>query len=194
MSRKFLITVILILFLLPLVSWYYLQSGLEWRRKAQEGMSGTTPFPEGPCFTADGRLFTIDSLGTSVSIVSFQPCGQDDAGQMDVLQVIYDQFKGTDKAKFILLDTCPNQETPSTTSIRKHWYELVCTDSTTLCNTLISDWPADKLFALVDRKGIIRSYYSIETPEEKRILVEHMSLLLPRDRQEKVELKRGEKK
>ena len=58
----------------------------------------------------------------------------------------------------------------------------------------MSLWEKDKIFALVDRKGVIRSYYAINTTDEKRMLVEHMSLLLPRERQEKVELKRGDKK
>jgi hypothetical protein len=56
------------------------------------------------------------------------------------------------------------------------------------------DWEKSKPFALVDRKGVIRSYYGIASDDEKRTLVEHMSLLLPREREEKVELKRGEKK
>lgn len=193
MSRKFLVTIVLILFLLPFVSWYYLQSGLEWRKKAQEVMSGTTPFPSGEYLTSDGRKFNTDSLQQYVSIVSFLPCKGADNGQAEVLDVIYKQFKGTNKAKIIQLDSC-NTTDPSVNQSLRHWYTVTCGDSTGLCKELSSGWPEGKPFALVDRKGIIRSYYAIGTHDEKRILVEHMSLLLPRDRQEKVELKRGEKK
>ena len=56
MSKKFLVTIVLILFLLPFVSWYYLQSGLDWRKDAQAVMNGTNPFPSGACVLADGRI------------------------------------------------------------------------------------------------------------------------------------------
>jgi len=58
MSRKFLITVILILFLLPFVSWYYLQSGLNWRKQAQVIMSGKQPFPEGEWTDQSGKILS----------------------------------------------------------------------------------------------------------------------------------------
>jgi hypothetical protein len=194
MSRKFVITVVLILFLLPFVSWYYLQSGLNWRKKAQEVMSGTTPFPPGEYLLSDGRVFHSDSLVRYVSIVSFVPCQEEDKNTDEVLDVIYKQFKETNKARIIQIDTCSSITGYSAMPGLKNWYVIPCSDSIDLCKTLAADWPKDKLFALVDRKGVIRSYYSISTQDEKRILVEHMSLLLPRDRQEKVELKRGEKK
>jgi len=194
MSRKFVITVVLILFLLPFVSWYYLQSGLNWRKQAQEIMSGTTPFPPGAYQLSDGRVFHADSLVRYVSIISFVACQEGSKNTKEVLDVIYKQFKDTNKARIIQIDTCSSITGPSITPGMKNWYIIPCTDSIDLCKTLTADWPIDKPFALVDRKGIIRSYYSINTQDEKRILVEHMSLLLPRDRQEKVELKRGEKK
>jgi predicted metal-binding protein len=194
MSRKFLVTIVLILFLLPFVSWYYLQSGLEWRKKAQDIMSGTSPFPSGEFLMANGRIFNTDSLEYYVSIVSFVPCSGEDHNQKEVLDVIYKQFKDTNKAKIIQLDSCKtNTPTVGLTGTR-NWYILPCSDSTDLYKALLAEWPEGKPFALVDRKGTIRSYYAIGSHDEKRVLVEHMSLLLPRDRQEKVELKRGEKK
>jgi hypothetical protein len=194
MSRKFLVTIVLILFLLPFVSWYYLQSGLDWRKKAQEVMSGTKPFPSGDYIASDGRKLTADSLENHVSLVCFLPCSPDASGQMEVLNEIYDQFKETNKAIYILLDSCQSSPDTISHSARKNWYVLTCSDSVSLCSSLVADWPQERIFALVDRKGAIRSYYGIATKDEKRILVEHMSLLLPRERQEKVELKRGDKK
>jgi hypothetical protein len=45
---------------------------------------------------------------------------------------------------------------------------------------------------LVDRHAVIRSYYAGQTKDEKKQLVEHMALLIPRERSDKVELKRGQ--
>ena len=194
MSRKFLVTVILILFLLPFVSWYYLQSGLDWRKNAQAVMNGTTPFPTGTCVLADGRKFSADSLEDRVTLVSFISCQTDDQGRKEVLQALYDQFSETNKAAFVLLDSCQAGTGNLPLKQNKNWYVIPCTDSLALCTQVKSLWEKDKMFALVDRKGVIRSYYAIATKNEKRMLVEHMSLLLPRERQEKVELKRGDKK
>lgn len=194
MSRKFIITIVLILFLLPFVSWYYLQSGLDWRKEAQQVMSGTTLFPEGEYKDADGDLFNADSLAYRVSIVSFSSCDESDLERQSVLEDIYNQFKDTQKANYIVLDTCLDAPAEQLMSERDKWYALSCQSAAALCNGLQEEWPSDKVFALVDRNGIIRSYYAISTDDDKRTLVEHMSLLLPRERQEEVELKRGEKK
>ncbi len=194
MSRKFLVTIILILFLLPFVSWYYLQSGLNWRKKAQEIMNGTEVFPVGEYQMADGRKLTPDSLDNHVTLVCFLPCGSQKTEQLEVLDALYEQFKETNKAAYVLLDSCQAVSQLSATRTYKSWFIIPCQDTMDLCRTLKLNWARDKPFALVDRKGVIRSYYGIATADEKRTLVEHMSLLLPRERQEEVELKRGEKK
>lgn len=194
MSRKFLITIVLILFLLPFVSWYYLQSGLDWRKDAQAVMNGTSPFPTGNCELADGRKFSADSLEGRVTLITYLSCEADDKGQKEVLEALYEQFRETGKAAFVLLDSCQAGIGNLPQEPRKNWYVIPCADTVTICSAVKSLWEKDKIFALVDRKGVIRSYYAINTTDERRMLVEHMSLLLPRERQEKVELKRGDKK
>src|SRR6187402_2793625 len=126
MSRKFLVVIVLILFLLPFVSWYYLQSGLDWRRKAQEVMSGTTPFPEGKFLQEDGHYFSTDSMQQYVSIISFIPCQVPDNDLKEVLDVIYKQFKDTNKAKIIQLDSC---QVASGKSGGRNWHVIPCVDS-----------------------------------------------------------------
>ncbi len=193
MPRKLLVTLILILFLLPFVSWYYLNSGLQWRKKAQEIMNGTKPFPVTEYTNAGGKKFSSSLLLDHVSIVSFLPC-KEDGDQMNVLQDIFDQFKETGKANCIVIDSCGSLQEKIPDELNTDWYTIPCHDTTYFCTALAAGWPPEKIFALVDRNGVIRSYYGIQTQDEKRILVEHMALLLPRERQEKVELKRGNKK
>ncbi len=194
MSRKFIITIVLILFLLPFVSWYYLQSGLDWRKTAQDVMNGTTPFPEGEYKDIEGDVFNADSLAYRVSIVSFASCDDSDKDRVKVLEDVYNQFKDTKKANYIVLDSCAASSSEKAINERDKWYHISCDQSGTLCDRLMQDWPFDRTFALIDRNGVIRSYYAIHTEDERRLLVEHMSLLLPRERQEQVELKRGDKK
>lgn len=189
MSRKFLVTAILILFLLPFVSWYYLQSGLKWRKEAQALMSGTQLFPAGQWTDIGGTPFKQDHLKDHVTLVARSACAT--ASDVSILlDQLYDQFKETKKANFFLLDECA--DTPmKDDSLRLNWFVFHCSDSLPPCTELLVNWPEGKSFALVDRDKTIRSYYAASTKDEKRLLLEHMALLLPRERSEKVELKRG---
>jgi hypothetical protein len=113
---------------------------------------------------------------------------------MKTLVQLYDQFKETKKATFILLDECGKDSLSLIDSTKVSWYVFPWDDSTGLCAQLIKNWASGTSHALVDKNQRIRSYYPSVTMDEKRILLEHMALLLPRERSEKVELKRGDRK
>jgi len=189
MKRKFLVTLVVLLLLLPLVSWYYLRSGLAWRKEAQAVMSGTTPFPTVELKDDAGMVIPVAKLQGHVNLVSFVPC-QPDPAWTELVSLLQDQFKDTGKANIILVDSCQGGLLPESIvgSMIQH---VPCGTSPGLCETLGRDWPVGQSFALVDRKLVIRAYYAAGTKEEKRILLEHMALLLPRERTEEVELKRG---
>ena len=191
MSRKFLITVILILFLLPFVSWYYLQSGLNWRKQAQAIMNGKQPFPEGEWIDVSGKKLSSGQLAEHVTIVNLVSCDNIEA-MSGLLDAFYKQFKETKKANFIILNSCLTAPFALKDSLRAGWFVFTCSDSLNPCSLLLPNWPAGKTHALIDRHKIIRSYYNDATTDEKRVLLEHMALLLPRQESEKIELKRGE--
>ena len=189
MSRKLFVTLILILFLLPFVSWYYLRQGLNYRKEAQALMSGTAQVPLGAWMDNRGRQFSSDQFSDRVSLITVVAC---DGSHTEVLDQFYQQFRETGKANFIVLDTC--KTTANTVdSTRINWYVFSNRDSASIINSFLKSWPAGKEHALVDRHQIIRSYYASETTDEKRLMLEHMALLLPRDRSDKVELKRGKR-
>jgi hypothetical protein len=193
MSRKFLITVILILFLLPFVSWYYLQSGLNWRKQAQAIMNGKQPFPEGQWMDVSGKKLSSDQLADHVTIVNLVTCDNIEV-MSGILDAFYKQFKETKKANFIILNSCENAPFALQDSLRAGWFVFTCSDTLNLCSKMLPNWPPGKDHALIDRHQIIRSYYNDATKDEKRLLLEHMALLLPRQESEKIELKRGEQK
>ena len=192
MQRKLFITLILLLFLLPFVSWYYLQQGLNWRKEAQDVMNGTQPFPQGEWIDIYGKKLSSANLAENVTLVSQMSC-VDSADVIATLYKFYEQFRETRKATFIILDSCQSNDYRGD-STKMNWYHFSCQDSFGLCQLLKGSWPEGKTHALVDKRMVIRSYYGSTTEEEKRILLEHMALLLPRDRSEKVELKRGKNK
>ena len=193
MSRKLTVALVFFLFLLPFVSWYYLQSGLNWRKKAQEELRGKEPFPLLAFKSRTGVPLEESGFERHVSLVTRLSCDFDSA-QWDLVGRLYSQFKETKKANFIFIGDCAEKPFIIPDSIQRDVFLNPCTDSLQTCKAILKDWPAGSRYALVDRFGIVRSYYPAKTHDEKRILVEHMALLLPRDRSEKVELKRGEGK
>jgi hypothetical protein len=191
-SRKLTVTLVLILFLLPIGSWYYLKSGLKWRQQVQSAMSGTTPVTGLPFYTTIDKRLTEEQFLDHVTLFTIVDC-QDNGVQRELITRFYKQFKETKKANFIFFDTCTVAAGSWIDSIPRYSYTIDCKDSLNQCSALFQSWPAGKSYALVDRKGIIRSYYDAISTENKRIMLEHMALLIPREHGDKVELKRGEK-
>jgi hypothetical protein len=191
-SRKLTVTLVLILFLLPIGSWYYLKSGLKWRQQVQSAMNGTTPVTGLPYYTTIGTRLTEEELTDHVTLLTIIDC-TDEGTQRDLITRFYNQFKETKKANFIFFDTCSTAAGRWIDSLPQYSYTINCSDSLNQCTMLLRSWPAGKSYALVDRKGIIRSYYDAVSTDDKRIMLEHMALLIPREHGEKVELKRGEK-
>jgi len=181
------------LFLLPFVSWYYLQSGLNWRKQAQVVMNGTKLFPEGKWMDHSGKLLASDDLSQHVSIISIVTCENKDSLSA-TLNAFYRQFKDTKKANFIILNACAAMPDIMTDTTKTAWYVFNCGESIPLCDSILLHWPAGKTHALIDRNKVIRAYYDETTKNEKRILLEHMALLLPRERSDQIELKRGTQK
>jgi hypothetical protein len=192
MSRKITITLLFFLFLLPFVSWYYLRSGLEWRQKAQAVLSGKKEFPELPFRSTRGVLLEKAQLENHVSLVVMVSCN-DRSTQMELVTKLYLQFKETQKANFIFVDTCQHSSLSLPDTMKENIYTIHCPDSLSDCSLLLKDWPVGNQFGLIDRNGVIRAYYPAITHDEKKMLVEHMAILIPRDYTEKVELKREKK-
>jgi len=193
MSRKITVTLIFFLFLLPFVSWYYLKSGLDWRKKAQDVLNGTREFPVLPFHAISGIPMENSQLENHVSLVVLVSC-DNEADQMDLITKLYLQFKETHKANYLFLDTCSNTPLVLPDTVVQNVFIIDSTDALLTSRALIEGWPPGKTYALVDKSGIIRAYYTANNHDEKKTLVEHMALLLPRDNSEKVQLKRDAEK
>jgi len=193
MSRKITVTLIFFLFLLPFVSWYYLKSGLDWRKKAQDVLNGTKEFPVLPFQALSGIPMENSQLENHVSLVILVSCDSVE-NQMDLITKLYLQFKETHKANYLFLDTCSSTTLVLPDTVKQNVFVIQGADALQSARALIEGWPAGKTYALVDKSGVIRAYYTANTHDEKKTLVEHMALLLPRDNSEKVQLKRDAEK
>lgn len=193
MSRKITVTLIFFIFLLPFVSWYYLRSGLEWRKNVQSVLNGKKELPDLPFRSITGIPFDQSQVENHVSLVVLVSCDSL-SSQMDLVKTLYQQFKDTQKANFLFVDTCQLDTLLFPDAVKENIYTIHCNDTLASCDSIINNWSPGCQFALVDRHGIIRAYYQAKTHDEKKMLVEHMAILIPRDYTEKVELKRDAEK
>jgi hypothetical protein len=193
MSRKLTVTLVFFIFLLPFVSWYYLRSGLEWRKNVQAVMNGKRELPELPFRSRAGIPLEKSQLENHVSLVVLVSCDSL-SSQMDLVKTLYLQFKDTQKANFLFVDTCQLDSFLLPDTLKESIYTLQCNDTLASCDSLLDNWSPGSQFALVDRHGIVRAYYTARNHDEKKMLVEHMAILIPRDYTEKVQLKRDAEK
>src|SRR5688572_14836746 len=139
MSRKLVVTLVLILLILPFVSWYYLQSGLNWRKEAQKLMSGNEPFPAGEWLDHAGKTFNAEMTKDHVTIVTLVSCDRENEISV-LLNELYNQFLETKKANFLILDLCESAMIEDSSKL--NWYVFSCKDSIGLCPKLSLSWPA----------------------------------------------------
>ncbi len=152
-------------------------------------MSGTTPFPFLPFQSDKGLPIEKAQLEDHVSLAVILSCDSLSV-QMELMYKLYAQFRETHKANFLFMDTCSISSRLFPDSLKAGMYILLCKDSLRSCGSIFDTWPLGKSYALIDRNGILRAYYAANTHDEKKTLVEHMALLIPRDYSEKVQLKR----
>src|SRR5690606_38254168 len=144
------VTLILFLFLLPFVSWYYLRSGLSWRKEAQSQMTGTTHLPVAEWVDIRGKQWDSQLAEDHVNLIAFVPCVPDTAWTALVTR-LYEHFRETGRANLLLLDSClTSPRLPDTTW--KKTYQIDCAASGSFCADLLTEWPRGTQFALADRK------------------------------------------
>ena len=152
-------------------------------------MNGTKEFPVLPFHSLKGLPLDKSQLENHVSLVAILSCDSL-TKQMELITKLYADFKETHKANYFFLDTCGINPLNLPDTLIQNIYTINCKDSLRSCTALLKEWPSGKTYALLDKNGIIRAYYSADSHDEKKTLEEHMAILLPRDYSEKVQLKR----
>ena len=174
------IGILLLLIGFPAVSWYYLQTGINWRKdglaEVFDKQKVTIPViykgsPDGPV--------EIDPEGKFIILVR----NTEDVDEA-VLQGIYEQF---DHRKDLLLLALGN------VSRSVHWQKLDCISGACeqLERALFIDTDANCVF--VDSEHYIRMYYDLAEEADVQQLVKHGAILFPVEKREQIELKRGSK-
>ncbi len=189
LRRTFLALVILILF--PLITWYFLQQGLDHQRKTLAELKEYSKVGTFQLKDQDNRSVSNQSLKGRVSVVNFLPAdmtlAKDFTGRIAKVHQSFNELDDVVFVTFVPIDSSNQLKSiASELSIRneKQWYVLGASPAE--WNELAAEaYKMPKLensVALVDTSGTIRNYYDINIDQEMGLLVEQTVLVLPKHR------------
>jgi len=184
MIRKLKISIVVLIVIgFPLISWIYLRSGLNWRIKAQEETAVKGLINAFSLSGDDGVLISNETLLGRFYIITDAA----DSVAAGKLNAVHEQFAVRDDFRTIcILDDLGNSWHPSGSG----WINATCeTGCAELMKLLFMD---QKNAAIVDDSLRVRGRYDLTNMDEVRALIRHTAVVLPIEKREKLELKRGE--
>ena len=153
--------VFIMLFVLPLGSWYYLQSGLDYRKEALKELE-----PKGEFVNASVDLSKLKSKTT---LMHLKPIKE------EVIPEIFGQYGGSHTFQLMSIQAPEEKE--------NNWIQI---DSYTANSIAAAN--ADAGFLLIDTSGQLRNSYPADMDGVKR-LIEHTSIILPRLKEVDIKMK-----
>ncbi len=154
--------VFLMLFVLPLGSWYYLQSGLEYRKDALKELE-----PKGEFLSS---VIDKNILRSKTTLMHLKPVKKE-----NVIPEIFGQYGGSKTFQLFSIE--------APTEKAENWLKI---DDFTANS--ISAANSNAGFLLIDTSGQLRNSYPADM-EGVRRLIEHTSIVLPRIKEMDVKLK-----
>jgi len=160
--RKFTVAVVLLIVLvgLPIGSWYYLQTGFNYRKEALEYLK-----PKGE-ITIEDQSLELKNYTTLIQL---------NEDHEELLKKVYDQYSSSNTFQlFSTIDPIEN---------RSNWKEL----SESSLSSLKMEHESD--FLLIDTEGQLRGEYIADKAGIKT-MIEHISIVLPRVKEKDIKIKR----
>ena len=213
---KYFAAIIMLLLLagLPLGSWYYLQSGLNYQKQLRAELKDLGQVPNFELTDQEGNIFSSENLKGKLSVVAFvDPKEQTGAAgdYMQQLLKLQDQFEkrsdlvflthvrsGSDEgsaklASFLdkhqLLDAAQCYFFPASDRQLNDWatqrFHLPKSESSSTVNPYLG---------LIDANKTLLKYYDSRSESEIKKLVEHIAILLPKSIPDRPELLRETEK
>jgi hypothetical protein len=201
LKRKILIfgVLFIILVVLPMGSWYYLQGGLNWRKQAQAELQDYGKIRSATIIYADGtkenmlagKVCVLHFFGANPDLTSenkqildtgerlFTQFGYKPGAQQDDFRLVMIAQGGTAEFKSYA-QTLPSADYAnwiwtgglgSWNTILYNAYDLYCQRN--------GITPTSHYYGLSDTSGTIRRFYNAMDEKEVGRMVEHIALLLP---------------
>ena len=161
---KYLISsvVFILIAVVPFGSWYYLQTGLNYRKDALKELE-----PKG-IFSTSG--FDSSILKSKTTLFQLKPVNK------DVLPEVFDQYSKSNTYQVIT--------TEKPTESLNNWVTI----SAEMANKISSKYD-DAGFILVDTSKMVRNSYPADMDGVRR-MIEHTSIVLPRIKEMDIKLKK----
>jgi len=181
--------VVVILFLLPAGSLFYLQSGLNYRTKIMAGLGDFGKIGDFNLLNQNGTPVSPETLSGRVSVVNFLPgntvADRAICERFGKLQQGFDETSGVVFLSFIATDSIPGLlQIAKDLGINDHEQHFLLGASALEWQRLATDAfqmknPGSQV-ALVDSNLTIRNYYDLNSNQEMGRLVEHIALIIPK--------------
>jgi len=176
---KYLKTILVLLLLvgLPLGSWYFLKSGLDWRKGKVVELEKKEVFLQAFYFSVDDKNKLYEIMAHRTNVIKKQ-------GALSTNdELIIDQFEDAYTFQFLSLDG--NEADPKGGWSSKSVVRYYSPDNISSISSQIKDWN----YMLVDTSGYIRQYYLGEDKQVMKLLVEDIAVILPRKKEKDIILK-----
>lgn len=186
----------MLLIVFPAVSWYYLNSGLQYRRAAMDELDDFGTFPNAPWKMVDGSAISPSFLHGKMLLAYVLPTKDDELTDEFglTLQKLHHQFDERNELVFLTLVPGSNgkvaaeqaddfRETYTLKDDAQLFFLEVGEEKLEDIRGRIlqprEDVSQKALFLLTDTSSTIRRYYDVREESEIKRLVEHIALLLP---------------
>lgn len=183
------IVIVALLIIFPAVSWYYLQTGLDHRKKTLSELNELGQIGPFQLRDQSNRIVSQEGLKGKVAVVNFLPADRDQAkaltGRIAKVHQSFSREFGIAFLSFI-----PQDSTRQIIDVAKE-LGIENPEQWSLLSTPVQEWQrlAEETFrlpkpgssvALVDSTGMIRNYYDINNNQEMGRLVEQSVLIMPK--------------
>lgn len=210
-GRFQLIALFLMLICLPAVSWYYLKTGLDYRISTMEELQDLGELSDFEIALDTQNVFRPTDLRGNVIVAAFvRPQGSDIGKQYGgTLQKLQDQFKDTDRVKFLLHDLdgnqtklnsfaeqyqLSNQENVHLLSSTPAQMNALAKDNYRLPEVAQANLAENPYLVLVDTSSVIRNYYDVRELAQVQKMVGHITHIMPPTPKKDIILKREKEK
>jgi cytochrome oxidase Cu insertion factor (SCO1/SenC/PrrC family) len=210
-GRFQLIALFLMLICLPAVSWYYLRSGLDYRIATMEELQELGELSGFEIKIDSQNVFKPSDLKGNVIVAAFIKPQDSALGEQfgGTLQKLRDQFKDTERVKFLLHDLAgnqgnlsqfadqyllSNQENVQLLSSTSAQMAALAKDNYRLPEATQENLSENPYLVLVDTSSVIRNYYDVRELAQVQKLVGHITHIMPPTPKKDIILKREKEK
>jgi len=155
-----------LLFIVPAGSWYYLQSGLNYRKAALKELEPKMKF--------ESNIIVADKVKSKTTLLQLKSVDN------EVMPKVFDQYGKSQTFQMYSLDT--------PTELAPNWKSIPVTQADVLSGQF-----DEAGFVLIDTSMMVRNTYPADM-EGVRKMIEHTSIILPRVREIDIKMKRDGRK